>query len=124
MSLADAGKLDGAIAAYWEAIRLAPNDGWARNNLGLALRAQGRDEEAFTEWREAVRVAPGHAYARNNYGTALYQRGEMDAAIAEWQTALDLDPTPERRAAQPGDSVPPARHGARGAGAVPGSASA
>jgi tetratricopeptide (TPR) repeat protein len=47
------GELDEALAAFGEALGLAPEYATARYHLGLALAARGRDAEA----REALRVA-------------------------------------------------------------------
>jgi len=47
------GKLDEAIAAYLEAIRIRPDVADAHNTLGTALSDQGKLEEAVAEFRKA-----------------------------------------------------------------------
>ena len=63
------GKLDEAIAAYREAIRLKPDYAEAHSNLGIALAGQGKLDEAIAEYREAIRLKPDYAAAHNNLGT-------------------------------------------------------
>ena len=83
--------LDAAVAASREAIRLKPDDAWAHNILGIALKAQGKLDEAITEYRAAIRLDPDYALAHNNLGAALRNRGSWrtawprSAGLASWQ---------------------------------------
>ena len=45
------------------------------NNLGNALRDQGKLEEAIASYRQALRLKPDYAEAYNNLGIALRIRG-------------------------------------------------
>ena len=47
MALNNQGKLDGAVAAYREVIRIKPDLAEAHSNLGDALRGQGKLDEAI-----------------------------------------------------------------------------
>ena len=47
----------------------------AHINLGNALTAQGKLDEAIAEFREAIRLKPDYAEAHNNLGIALRTRG-------------------------------------------------
>ena len=86
------GKLDEAIAAYREAIRLKPDDAEAHYNLGIALSGQGKLDEAIAEYREAIRLKPDYAEAHYNLGIALDGQGKLDEAIAEYREAIRLKP--------------------------------
>jgi tetratricopeptide (TPR) repeat protein len=81
------------VITLWRAT-LARNPGcWlARNDLGLALMAQGKTDEAIAEYRGAIEAEPGFAGAHNNLGIALMGRGQPDAAIAQYRRALELEP--------------------------------
>ena len=48
----------------------------AHVNLGLALEAQGKLDEAVAEYREAIRLKPDDASAHFNLGNALKLPGE------------------------------------------------
>jgi Flp pilus assembly protein TadD len=52
------GDLDSAIAEHRTAIRVKPDDADAHGNLGLALKAKGRQVEAARELREYLRLTP------------------------------------------------------------------
>jgi len=83
---------DGAIVEFREAIRLKPDDAMAHNNLGVALKGQGKIEQAIGEYREAIRLEPGLALAHRNLGNTLLDQGKTDEAIAEYKEAIRLKP--------------------------------
>ena len=84
--------LERAVAAIREAIRLRPDDTWAHNNLGRALRALGRMDEAVVAHREAIRLEPDESLLHFNLGVALAEMEIHDEAIAAFREAVRLDP--------------------------------
>jgi tetratricopeptide (TPR) repeat protein len=91
--LQERGRLDEAIAEYWEVLGLNKGDAVAvavaHLNLGTVLHAKGRLDEAIAECREAIRlvIIPR---AHTNLGNALREKGRLDEAIAELQEAIRL----------------------------------
>ena len=69
-----------------------PDHSEAHNNLGAALQARGRMEEAIAAYREAVRRQPNYATAWSNLGSALQGQGNLDEAVAAYREALRLNP--------------------------------
>ncbi|MBF0561217.1 MAG: tetratricopeptide repeat protein [Alphaproteobacteria bacterium] len=65
---------------------------YALNNLGLALREQGRLSEAVTCFTEALRLKSDYPEALNNLGVTLKELGRLDEAIARYGEALRLKP--------------------------------
>lgn len=92
VALHQAGDVIGAIDAYQQALKLAPQRLDARSNLGAALVRLGRFEEAVAQYRQALERDPGQAAIRFNLGLALYKAGRVDEAAAEFQQVLDHDP--------------------------------
>jgi len=90
-ALSRQGKLEEAIAAYREAIRIKP-DSATHLNLGTALQTRGKLEEAVTEFRTAIRIKPNYARAHYNLGNALRNQGKLAKAEAAYRTALKLKP--------------------------------
>uniref|UniRef100_UPI0039C64D2D tetratricopeptide repeat protein n=1 Tax=Anabaena sp. CCY 9402-a TaxID=3103867 RepID=UPI0039C64D2D len=90
--LGDDKKFEEAALKYKAALRLDPNSVLAHNNLGYALKKQGKLEAAIASYQTALRLDPNFANAHNNLGSALYSQGKLEAAIASYQTALRLDP--------------------------------
>jgi tetratricopeptide (TPR) repeat protein len=61
-------------------------------NLGLALSAQGKTDQAIEEYRQAIRLQPDDAKAHSNLGNALSAQGKTDQAIEEYRQAIRLQP--------------------------------
>ncbi|MCM8794883.1 MAG: tetratricopeptide repeat protein [Candidatus Omnitrophica bacterium] len=73
-------------AMWTDVVSKRPLSSRAHNNLGLALAAQGRHEEALEEFRKAVALNPLDAVAHNNLGLALLKQkrvGEAEAIFRE-----------------------------------------
>jgi tetratricopeptide (TPR) repeat protein/tRNA A-37 threonylcarbamoyl transferase component Bud32 len=88
--LAKKGKLDEAIKAYREAIRLQKDNAEAHNNLGSALRDKGRLDEAIPEYREAIRLRKDYAEAHCNLGLVLLGQGQFRQAVEELRRGHEL----------------------------------
>jgi len=81
-----------AIASYTRAIELNPNFAEAENNLGVALRASARLEDATTAFREAIRLSPDFPEAHNNLANALLVAGKFEQSAIHSRRALSLKP--------------------------------
>jgi tetratricopeptide (TPR) repeat protein len=79
---------DGAVRFYAAAVAIRPTSAGAHNNLGNALKAKGRLNEAIAEYREAITLSPNDAYVYTRLGNALAAKGDLDGAIAAFQTAI------------------------------------
>ena len=85
---------------YWEdsetlfahALAVDPDNYVAHANLGVALDADGRHDEAMAHFARAIAAQPTYAKGHLNLGNALAHRGRGDAAEAEYREALRLDP--------------------------------
>jgi serine/threonine-protein kinase len=90
VALRNKGDVEGAIAAYREALRLKQDFPDAHNNLGVALRGKGDVDGAIAEYRAALRLEPDFAGCHNNLGIELGAKGDVDGAIAEYRAAIRL----------------------------------
>jgi tetratricopeptide (TPR) repeat protein len=61
-------------------------------NLGGALVALGRHEEAITAYRKAVALDPRFAEAYNHLGRSLAAQGRHDEAVESYRQAIALKP--------------------------------
>jgi tetratricopeptide (TPR) repeat protein len=68
----------------------------AHSNLGVALRREGRMEEAMRHFAEALRLRPDLPGMRNSMGVALLDQGQTEEAIGHFTAALRLDPRDPR----------------------------
>jgi tetratricopeptide (TPR) repeat protein len=74
------------------ALSIAPASSFGRNNLGNALVAQGRFEEAIDQFQRALRINPDDADVAYNLGNALAQKGNFEEAGKQLQHALQINP--------------------------------
>jgi tetratricopeptide (TPR) repeat protein/mono/diheme cytochrome c family protein len=73
-------------------LRKYPGDFVALFNLGAALQAEGKLDEAMIHLRQAVAASPDSAVAHNTLGSALQAAGDLDGALREYREALRLRP--------------------------------
>ena len=89
----------GAIEWIERAIGLTPHQAAFHSNLGLALRAAGRLDEAAATLKTAVALDGGYVAARKNLGVVLHELGRLDEAADQLSQAIDAasgDPQPYR----------------------------
>jgi Tfp pilus assembly protein PilF len=84
----------GAVAEFQAALRLKPDFLEARNNLGTALMAQGRFEEAVQAIQPLLEdpLYATPALAQGNVGWAYYQLGNLADARRHLEMAVFLNP--------------------------------
>jgi tetratricopeptide (TPR) repeat protein len=71
------GDAAGALAEYDEALRLWPNNPWARYYAALAAERLGDFDRALEEYRYAVRISVGATDARTRAARLLIAQGEF-----------------------------------------------
>ena len=83
-----------AVEYFSMAKELVPYEAVARNNLGMALIADGRYVKAEEELTEAARLDSSYANARASLGQAIAAQGlsRLDEAITHYREALRLNP--------------------------------
>jgi tetratricopeptide (TPR) repeat protein len=95
-----AGRYEEAMAASRRYLDLAPNGPWAgaaHSNLGLALRALGRDDEAEAMYREAIRIDPGQVLHYRNLAQLLVDQRRWAGALGMLEAGLERATTDEDR---------------------------
>ena len=87
---------------YHQALQNNPNNSETLNNLGVALAAKGRFDEAIENYRKAIQINPNSSDALNNLGAALTAKGRFDEAIENYRKAIQINPNYLRSAGQSG----------------------
>ena len=116
-----------SVSLWARVVALDPTQDAGLYNLGTALSAEGRNNEAAARYREALAANPAHADAQANLnrldairlereGNDLAARGDLAAAADRYGRAVGLDPA--RTHAQAGRGMALANLG-RGAEAIP-----
>lgn len=81
-----------SFTLFSHALDVTRNNAPASNNMGTALAAIGRTDEALPYYAEAVRIEPGQSRYQNNLATALARAGQRDAAMQHYLEAIHVDP--------------------------------
>jgi len=79
-------------AIFAHTLVVSPDNFMAHTNLGNALDAAGRLDEAAPHYEEAARLNPTYPEALNNLGTLRARRGQMAAAVEQFRRALAIRP--------------------------------
>ena len=82
----------GAAAMLEAAVRIEPRHPEARNLLGSALAALGRNSEAIAQFRLALEARPDYENARLNLGRALLKAGKLEEAARDCRQVLAVFP--------------------------------
>ncbi|WP_449419471.1 tetratricopeptide repeat protein [Phormidium nigroviride] len=86
------GKVEEAIAACEQALKVKPDFAQALKTLGNALQAQGRVEEARHWYAKAIQIQPNFAEAYANLGSIYAAEQKWSEAITHYQKAIALKP--------------------------------
>jgi len=87
-----AGDVDGAIAAFRQAVAADSSSAVAHSKLGIAYAHRKEWDTAASEFSRALQLDPTYAPAYSNMGNVYRERGQLDQAIAHYQKAVSLDP--------------------------------
>jgi protein O-GlcNAc transferase len=81
-----------AVEIINTAIEISPTFATYHSNLGNALQALERYEDAIAAFEAAIRLHPDYAEAHYNLGNPFLALGRFDAALAAIETAIRLKP--------------------------------
>ena len=83
-------KMDMAIEAYSEAIRLKSDYVHAYRNRGAAYNEKGENGLAIKDYNKAIELNPTDGSLYNNRGNAYNDKGEFTRAINDYYKAIEL----------------------------------
>jgi tetratricopeptide (TPR) repeat protein len=85
-----------SITVFKHAIRVTdkkyPTLSRIHNNLGIALYAEGKKQEAISHYKMAIKFKPDYAKAYSNLGAALFAEQKTEEAISQYKMAIELNP--------------------------------
>lgn len=81
------------LALWSDTVAKRPENPHAHSNLGIALAARGKTEEARAQFAEAVRLDPQMASFHNNLGSALMTLEKPAEAAEHYTLAVKLLPS-------------------------------
>lgn len=74
-------------------IESMPDNALAHYDLGTAMLASGRTDDAIAQFRQTLAIDPAYANAHNNLGIELDRQGRTPEAIVQYRDATEIDPT-------------------------------
>ena len=86
------GQIAAAVDAYRAILKRHPETCACWCNLGVALRALGRQDEGLAVLRAGARHCPEAVDLNFNLGNALAEAGEREGALARYRAVLVRDP--------------------------------
>jgi eukaryotic-like serine/threonine-protein kinase len=86
------GRVDDAIVAYDQAVRVDPTKDGAHSNLGNAWQKKGDLQRALAAHFRAVELNPRSGQNHYNLGNTLGAAGDWARAIGAYEEAVQLDP--------------------------------
>jgi tetratricopeptide (TPR) repeat protein len=83
---------DEAVAEYFEALRLKPDEVRARFGLGTLMMKRERWDEAAGQFLQIIKVAPNDLATRGQLGICYEQKGQTDAALEQFKYIVATEP--------------------------------
>lgn len=80
-----------ALKCYLVAVRLAPDDHIARNNLGALYLSMKQPEAAVEQFVAALRKSPSNAQISFNLGYAFEKLGRLDESVTAYRESIRLN---------------------------------
>lgn len=90
ISLSEAGKLDEAIEAFKQSLRLKPEDPQSNFSLGMTYSKVKNYKEAFESFKRAAKFRPDWADAHFRLGVMSYVLGKKGQASEEYRKLLEF----------------------------------
>ena len=97
LSRRDARQYEGAVADFREALRLGHSDpARLRNEMAIALRLQGRLDEAMNEAKASFAIDPQRSGALREQAEILYAQQRWDESVGVLTRYLSMEPSSAR----------------------------
>lgn len=81
-----------SIMLFNHALHLTKDNQIAHYNLGMALSAEGKIDDAINHYSEAIRINPNYSEAFNNRGNAYVKLRQYQKAIDDFNKAIEIRP--------------------------------
>jgi len=78
------------VRLWTNATEVTQNNFVAEDNLGVALRAAGKPEEAMAHFSRSAQIEPSYPYSYIHMGIYLHQQGDLQSALQNYQKAINL----------------------------------
>lgn len=94
--LAEQGKLDEALKAYLEGIKINHAEPKLHNNIGIIFARTGKLDLAEQEFKKEIELSPRYSDAYFNLGVLYSEKGDWPRMQEMWLKTLEIDPHHQR----------------------------
>jgi hypothetical protein len=84
------------VTLWGDCVAKSPDKARPHNNLGVALKDQGRVHEAIEHFKQTIAIDPQFTEAYNNLGNSYIKIGRSEEAIKQYKSALKISPEDPR----------------------------
>jgi tetratricopeptide (TPR) repeat protein len=81
-----------SISLFNHVLQATKDNSLAHTNLGVALDAEGKKEEAIAHYLTAIKINPNNGNAHSSLGVVLAAQGKNEEAIVHYLTAIKINP--------------------------------
>ena len=85
------GKLQEAMKALQQAVKLSPNDAFSYRNLGIVYYQLGQNDAAIDALERSIALDPNNVYSHDYLGCACSQKGWEEVAEKEFHKAIEIN---------------------------------
>jgi tetratricopeptide (TPR) repeat protein len=85
------GKLQDAMKALQQAVKLSPNDAFSYRNLGIVYYQLNQNDAAIDALERSIALDPNNVYSHDYLGCACSQKGWQEVAEKEFRKAIEID---------------------------------
>jgi Flp pilus assembly protein TadD/cob(I)alamin adenosyltransferase len=85
------GKLQEAMKALQQAVKLSPNDAFSYRNLGIVYYQLGQNDAAIDALERSIALDPNNVYSHDYLGCACSQKGWEEVAEKEFRKAIEIN---------------------------------
>jgi protein O-mannosyl-transferase len=81
---------DDNVRLWTRTVQVTSGNYLAEDNLGKALEAEGKQQEAMPHYAKAAQIEPSYVFAHIHMGVSEHQQGELRNALQQYQKVLNL----------------------------------
>ncbi len=85
------GKLQDAMKALQQAVKLSPNDAFSYRNLGIVYYQLNQNDAAIDALERSIALDPNNVYSHDYLGCACSQKGWQEVAEKEFRKAIEIN---------------------------------
>jgi len=92
VTVVQVGRWQNSFSLFEYAVRMNPDGYQMRENYGIALKEDGKLDEAVEQYNKGIEIEPGYSRLYNDLGLVELAKGDVNGAIQSFQLCVDREP--------------------------------